>query len=166
MQYNNNVQETNSNLQAIATNSALAATAANQALELTALNQVVTATAGQATATNQSLMITLLTSLQTLFNTLLGKDTAATSTISISSTVTTTSVNIMPANVNRKGLYIYNNSSNSGYLSFGSPANSNTNMTVIIASFTTFAMPKPIYTGAIHAIRNAGTGTFLLTELT
>lgn len=88
-------------------------------------------------------------------------------TITVSPVVTTASVLIVPANANRLGLIIYNNSANSGYIAYGSAANSATNMTAIIATFTHYVMAYPIYTGPIYAIRNgAGTGTFLITELT
>lgn len=91
---------------------------------------------------------------------------ASTATISVTATITTASVLVIAANANRKGLLIYNNSANSVYLAYGSAANSSTNMTRILATFTQFSMEAPIYTGAIYGIRNSGTGTCLVTELT
>ncbi len=88
------------------------------------------------------------------------------STITASASVTTASVQIIAANVNRIGLIIYNNSANSIYLAYGSAANSSNNMTRILPTFTQFVMEPPIYTGAIFGIRNAGSGTCLVTELT
>ncbi len=87
-------------------------------------------------------------------------------TISVSPVVTTTSQVIVQANYKRLGLIIYNNSANSGYIAYGSAANSSNNMTAIIPTFTQWVMTYPVYYGPIHAIRNAGTGTFLITELT
>jgi hypothetical protein len=93
------------------------------------------------------------------------KATAA--TISVSQVVTTTSQTIVAANPNRIGLIIYNNSSNSIYLSYGgTPASSSIRMTRILATFAQMVMEQPIYTGAIYGIRNSGTGTCLVTELT
>lgn len=86
--------------------------------------------------------------------------------IVVSATVATSNVKILSANANRKGLIVYNNSANSGYVAYGQAANSNTSMSRILATFAQFVMEAPIYTGDIYAIRNAGTGTFLCTELT
>lgn len=76
------------------------------------------------------------------------------------------SVQIAPANLSRKGLIIWNQSANSIYISYTSPANSATNMTAIIPTYAAWIMPLPVYTGAIYATRNAGTGFTLTTELT
>lgn len=87
-------------------------------------------------------------------------------TITISPVVTTTSVKLIDVNKDRLGLILYNNSSNSIYIALGSAANSNTNMTFIIPTFASLTLPAPVYTGVVHGIRNAGTGTVLCTELT
>jgi hypothetical protein len=68
-------------------------------------------------------------------------------------------------NTLRKGLIIWNNSSNSVYLSYESVANS-ASCTFILATFQSWVMPNPIYTGIISAIRNSGTGTLTVWELT
>lgn len=90
---------------------------------------------------------------------------AQTSTISVSATITTSSVKIIAANADRVGLILYNNSANSVYIALGSAANSNTNMSFIVPTFTSLVLPQPIYTGDIYGIRNAGTGAVILTEL-
>lgn len=90
---------------------------------------------------------------------------ASTATLTVSSSVGTLSVQVLAANPYRKGCYIYNNSSNTVYINFGATVSSSTAMVLPIATFATWAMPLPIYTGKIAAIRNSGTGTLLITEL-
>ncbi len=99
--------------------------------------------------------------------TLVNKFFSSTAAITASPAILTTpSVKIIAANANRKGLYIYNNSANSIYIAFGSPANSSTNMTQIIPTFTAYVLPFPVYRGDIYAVRNSGSGSALITELT
>lgn len=104
--------------------------------------------------------------LDTTITALIGKFFASTAVISASPSITTSSAQIIGANANRKGLILYNNSANSVYIAYTSPANSSTNMTAIVATFAQWVMTFPIYTGAIYGIRNAGSGTVLATELT
>lgn len=106
-------------------------------------------------------LLTLHTDLAALLPKISGK-----ATITVSPVITTVSQLIIAANPNRIGLILYNNSANSIYLAYGSAANSSTNMTKILATFANVTMEQPIYTGAIYGIRNAGTGTVLVTELT
>lgn len=91
---------------------------------------------------------------------------ASVAVISVSPVVTTTSQLLIAANPNRIGLLMYNNSANSIYIAYGAAANSANKMSRILATFTQFAMEPPIYTGPIYGIRNSGTGTVLVTELT
>lgn len=85
-------------------------------------------------------------------------------TTTTSANVATTSVLIVQANLFRRCLYIWNNSSNSAYITFG-PVSSGSTPTAIVPSFTSFVMNAgPIYTGPISAIRNAGTGNMTTTE--
>lgn len=78
--------------------------------------------------------------------------------------VTTTSAVIVGANSSRRCLYVWNNSSNSAYLTFGITSNGST-PTTIVPTFTSFTMDSgPIYTGPISAIRNSGNGTMTTTE--
>lgn len=74
------------------------------------------------------------------------------------------SVVIAPANANRKGFMIWNNSSNSAYVTFGPTSNSSTPNS-IVPTFTTLTFIYG-YTGAISAIRNAGSGTCVVWEFT
>lgn len=86
-----------------------------------------------------------------------------TKTTSIS--VTTTSILLVGSNANRKGMYIWNNSSNSAYISFGTTSSGAT-PTFIVAAFSTLRFDGPaIYTGPVSAIRNSGTGTMTTYEI-
>jgi hypothetical protein len=87
------------------------------------------------------------------------------SKVAVSPNVALVSVLAVPANSGRRGLTIYNNSANSVYLTYGNTSTS-AGCTRILATFTQWDMTGPaIYTGAISAIRNAGTGTLVVTEL-
>lgn len=90
---------------------------------------------------------------------------AGNATMSVSASILLVSTQIMPANVKRRGLVIYNNSANSVYIAFDTTCNSGNHMTIIIPTFQSWVMPLPIYQGAISAIRNAGSGTLLITEM-
>lgn len=86
-------------------------------------------------------------------------------TPSVGTVATTGSVKLVGAAQDREGLYIYNNGGNTIYIAFGSPANSANNMTLQIAAFSTWTMTWPTFLGEIWGIRNAGSGTCLVTEL-
>lgn len=90
----------------------------------------------------------------------------AAATVSISSSVgTSTSVVIAAANPYRIGLSIYNNGANSAYLTYGTTS-SGSSPTRILATFANWDMTGPVfYTGPIAAIRNAGSGTMIVTEI-
>jgi hypothetical protein len=80
-------------------------------------------------------------------------------------TVAAQSVVIAPANAKRKGFIIYNNSSNSMYVTFG-PTSVSSACTVIIPTFNQFVSLGAIaYQGPISGIRNSGTGSAIVTEL-
>ncbi len=89
----------------------------------------------------------------------------------VSATIITTasillvSQKVLDVNAARKGLIIYNNSTNSVYIAFDSTVNSGTHMTAIIPTFAQWIAPTPCYTGAVAAIRNAGNGALFITEL-
>jgi hypothetical protein len=91
---------------------------------------------------------------------------AANATVIATPSVTTTTVQLIDANPQRKGLMIYNNSANTVYIAYSATASSSVRMTLPIATFATWNMPSPIYTGPISGIRNAGSGTCMVTELT
>jgi hypothetical protein len=60
---------------------------------------------------------------------------------------------------------IYNNSSNSCYITFGTTSTSAA-PSFILATFANFVWQGPIiYQGPMAAIRNAGSGTITITEL-
>lgn len=91
---------------------------------------------------------------------------APTATATISASVLLVSQVVLPANTARKGFIIYNNSANSVYLTYG-PVSTGSTCTRILATFTQYESLGPVvYTGQISAIRNAGAGTLVITELT
>jgi hypothetical protein len=72
---------------------------------------------------------------------------------------------IIGANPKRKGLIIYNNGGNTAYITFG-PVSAGNACTTNVASFQSWSMlGNVVYTGQIAAIRNAGTGVMVITEL-
>jgi hypothetical protein len=86
-------------------------------------------------------------------------------TVTASANVALVATKIVNANPNRIGMMLYNNSANTIYCKYGSSGNGGTDMTFPIATFATWTMPQPIYTGAIWGIRNAGSGVVVATEL-
>jgi len=88
------------------------------------------------------------------------------STASISRTATSTiSANIQASNANRLGLIVFNDSSSYMFLKYGSTASS-TSFTYKINPGANWEMPKPIYTGAVDVILDAGSGNAQTTETT
>lgn len=85
-------------------------------------------------------------------------------TVTVSSNVALSSVQIIGNNPNRRCMYIWNNSANSAYITFG-PKSTSASPTAIVPTFTSFVMDAgPIYTGTVSAIRNSGSGTMATTE--
>jgi hypothetical protein len=79
--------------------------------------------------------------------------------------VATTSQVIAAANPNRKGFYIWNNSSNSVYISFADTSAS-AGPTFILATFQSHVMVNGVvWQGVISAIRNSGSGNIVVWEL-
>ncbi len=73
---------------------------------------------------------------------------------------------VLAANSARKGAIFYNNSTSAMFLKFGGAA-SNSDFTVKLASYDTWVLPLPIYTGSIHGIWESDTaGKLMVTELT
>ncbi len=85
--------------------------------------------------------------------------------ITTTASIATTSVKVLNENGSRLGLIVYNNSSNSVYIAFDTTANSANHMTAIIPTFASWTAPYPCYMGPISAIRNAGSGTLMITEM-
>lgn len=73
------------------------------------------------------------------------------------------SVQIAPANPNRKGFIVFNNSTNSTYVTMGATSSS-ASCTKLIATFTSWECYSP-YTGVLSAIRNAGSGNAVFYDL-
>lgn len=77
-----------------------------------------------------------------------------------------TSVTLLAANSNRLGAIVYNDSSASMYLKYGTTASS-TSFTDFVPPGARWAMPTgELYTGRIDAIWSSATGTARVTELT
>lgn len=74
-----------------------------------------------------------------------------------------TSVNLVPANSARKGLTIFNDSTQILRIKYGATASS-TDFTVAIAAGGVFNMPTPIYGGQIDGIWAAANGFARITE--
>lgn len=82
-----------------------------------------------------------------------------------SANVGTSSIVAFPKNPQRLAFYLYNNSSNSVYVTFG-PTSVAATCTWTVPTFATWIHNYPVgYTGEISAIRNAGSGTLTLYEL-
>ncbi len=80
--------------------------------------------------------------------------------------VTTVATEIIDVNKDRRGFAVWNNSSNSVYLTFGPTPCTSAAPTVIVATFTSFQMfGAVVWTGEICAIRNSGSGTITITEI-
>lgn len=78
--------------------------------------------------------------------------------------ITNSSVLIAPANPNRRGFTIWNNSANSIYITFG-PTSASASPTFILATFATLSFQPPnCWTGEISGIRNTGSGTVTIYE--
>lgn len=85
--------------------------------------------------------------------------------VTTSGAVTTSSVQLVAENKARRAFYIWNNSANSAYITFG-PTSSSATPTFILPTFATLVVNGPVvWTGPISAIRNSGTGTLTVTEL-
>lgn len=90
---------------------------------------------------------------------------AGTTTQTISASVAQTSVVVLPANPRRVWFSMYNNGANTVYLTYG-PTSSGSTPTRALATFASFETGEVCYTGAISAIRNAGSGTIVSYEMT
>lgn len=90
----------------------------------------------------------------------------STAKITVSPVITTVSQPIIAPNPDRKGLTLYNNSANTVYCAYAPTTITTSIITFQIATFASWTMPDPVYTGVISGIRNSGTGTVIATELT
>jgi hypothetical protein len=90
--------------------------------------------------------------------------TATQTTVSVS----TASVQVVAANVNRKGLIVTNVGGNAVYISFGTAPTSALFAVSIntTAGAEKYEMLNAVYTGAVNAIRSSGTSNIVVTEFT
>ena len=81
-----------------------------------------------------------------------------------STPVVTASIKIANINKNRKGFVVFNNSSNSVYITYGETAVAAT-CTRILATFNQFeSFSTTCWTGEMYAIRNSGSGQVTVWE--
>lgn len=109
----------------------------------------------------------VLSSDQTVILTAVVSNIANTASITTTS-VSTTAVLILAANVNRKGYVITNNGGNNAYIGFSSGVTSSI-YSVLLGSATGTEQYEPTsttYTGAIYAIRGSGTSNITVVEFT
>lgn len=86
--------------------------------------------------------------------------------ITTTGVIATTGQLLLAANPNRNGFYLYNNSANSVYVTYGSPPCAGTNITFILATFAQFIETTGVhYTGPLCGMHNSGSGTVTITEL-
>jgi len=72
---------------------------------------------------------------------------------------------LLAANAARKGAMIYNDSSATLYVKFGTTASA-TSYTVLMPANSYYELPYPVYTGIIDGIWSSATGSARVTELT
>lgn len=93
-----------------------------------------------------------------------GVATSATATLTnVASSVV--SQQLIASNTSRRGLTIYNDSTQSLYVKFGTTASSSS-FTVILLTQAYYELPQPVFTGRIDGVWNLANGSARLTELT
>lgn len=84
--------------------------------------------------------------------------------VTASPNVLTNPVLIIGANSDRIGFMLYNNSANSAYITYGA-ANGSSMCSLILATFAQYVHAVPLlWQGEIYAVRNAGSGSIIVTE--
>lgn len=78
--------------------------------------------------------------------------------------VTTSSTQLLAANVNRKAVIIFNDSGANIYVKYGTGATT-TSFTWRVANNGVLEIYNNIYNGVIHAVRASGTGDVRVTEV-
>lgn len=124
---------------------------------LSTIDGKLPATLGQKTMTNS--MAVVIASDQTP----LAENKSSTATLTNVS-ASASSVTVIASNTSRLGAIIYNDSSATLYLKFGSTA-STSSFTYLIPRNSTWEMPTRVYTGIITGIWTSATGTARVTEL-
>lgn len=175
-----NQELTNGHLEQIKTAVQLLAGTTEPA-ELTVLGQILTQLASQATAEKQDTGNTALASilaamataanqqvandkLTAIDNKLAGGSTGALSSVPQA----TTSAVALAANPNRKGFYLYNNTGQRAFVTFG-PTSSSTAFTLALAGNSGYESPQArVYTGPISVVWGStqGSGNLQVTEIT
>jgi hypothetical protein len=148
--------------------------------ELSALNQILAALASQATAANQAALAAIVNSIlsgmatganQTAeiaaINAMSAKLSGGTTSVISSITRSGSSQVVVPANPNRKGLMLYNDSGSKCYIAFGATASASA-FSFIVAPNAGYESPQAkVYTGPVSVIWDSGTaGALRVTEIT
>lgn len=72
---------------------------------------------------------------------------------------------VLDASCDRKGCIIFNDSANSAYITYGTTAVI-TGATTIIGPYASWEMTGPaVWNGEVHAIREAGSGSLVITDM-
>lgn len=137
----------------------------NDALSLTAALQILAALQTSATSALQTAANTALASLVTAIVAQSTKQTSNSTTVT-GANVILSSVQLVAANPNRKGFIVFNNSTNSTYITLG-PVSVAATCSRLLATFASWEVMSGVtWTGPISAIRNAGSGVCTVFELT
>lgn len=102
---------------------------------------------------------------ETSLASLLGKFTAATSTLT-NVAASASSVTVLALNTSRKSAILYNDSTVTCYVKFGSTASATSFTYLLTAGSTLIIDDSPVYTGIITGIWASATGNMRVTELT
>jgi hypothetical protein len=76
------------------------------------------------------------------------------------------SVTLLAANANRRGLSFYNDSSSNLYVDSSGGTASTSSFSFLMLPFSYFEAPQPVHTSAITGIWTTATGTLRVTEFT
>lgn len=121
---------------------------------------------GSATAANQATQITAEQAIQALLGgTGLLKVTPATAAAPANVASSASNVTLQASNAARRGLLIFNDSTQVLYVKFGATASSSS-YTVQIAAGGYYEVPQPVYTGQVDGIWASANGNARVTELT
>lgn len=135
--------------------------------DVTVTGTVAATQSGTWNITNISGTVSLPTgaATETSLSSLLGKFTSSTSTLSNVS-ASASSVTVLASNASRKSAVLYNDSTVTCYIKFGSTASATSFTYLLPAGSTLIIDASPVYTGIITGIWASATGTMRVTELT
>ncbi len=126
---------------------------------------LATASAQSTTNTKLDSLITELGQKTEPGDTQLVKQTGAATATLANVSSSATNVTLQASNSSRRGLSIFNDSSDILYVKFGATASS-TSFTVKMLPGSYYEMPTPVYTGIVDGIWSVATGSARMTEIT